>query len=261
MSHELSGPVGFANQNAAAKAMRAFGRHLLTDGIVTGCELTYNGGVSLSISAGYIMIAGGETHNVAAQTLVLTQNSGYARIILNVDTMKAATTSEFKQAFFEVDYAASLGGFSALTQQDINAGGTLYQVEFAVLQIGTGVLRQIGVSETAAGLRRPKVLWSGTWSSGSITVDGFSDYAIIAVECSDKKMALCDVDGATAANNGGYYRSPHSSHYPLAWYFTISISGDNLNLVECRWVDPSDGSHGDLHVTKIVGLVKKTDLQ
>lgn len=137
--------VTFDNQSPTAKDHGALFAGILTDGIIQGCAITYSG-TNITIATGYYIVKGRLCKVSAAETRVLTGTSGYARIIAAVDLSGTATEDAFSQATISIDYASTLSGFSALTQNDVNWTGTLYQFELAVLTLGssgaTGISRK-----------------------------------------------------------------------------------------------------------------------
>lgn len=128
--------VTFDNQSPTSKDHGALFAGILTDGIIQGCGISYSG-TNVTIATGYYIVAGRLCKISAAETKVLTGTSGYARIIAAVDLSGTATEDNFNQATITIDYAASATGFTALTQEDVNWNGTLYQFELAVLSLGT----------------------------------------------------------------------------------------------------------------------------
>lgn len=98
---------------------------------------------------------------------------------------------------------------------------------------------------------RPKLLWSGSWTSGSLTVPGFSDYRYLIVQTNNNVLSnvpwLMYSSGAdyrvygvqttaSAAFAGGRYGYVNGD--------TLSIGGSSIN-----------------NITEIYGLVRKADIQ
>lgn len=125
--------VTFDNQQVTASDHGALFKEIFpTDGILIGCEITASGS-NISIAAGYMVVAGRLFQNTASYTLTAAASGNYVRVLAVIDTSQTATTSEFAQVGFTLDYAATLSGFPALTQDDINAGsGNIYQAALAI---------------------------------------------------------------------------------------------------------------------------------
>lgn len=150
MSHNLTG-IYFENQVIASKGLRAHARKVLSDGVIQGCELSFSG-ASVTIAPGFLMAGGGLMHNSAAQTLEVSgATSGYARIKAIIDLSKTATKTAFEQAWFEVDYSSTLEGFADPVQEDINAGGTVYEVQMCVVSLTAGGVSEIITAAPSAG--------------------------------------------------------------------------------------------------------------
>lgn len=90
-------------------------------------------------------------------------------------------------------------------------------------------------ASTAAGARanlnvplRPKLLWSGSWTSGSITVGGFSDYKLLLVQTTDGDSTICWKDGSLLLGGGLYPLSGTSGQ--MAYSFRAGFSANTLTL-------------------------------
>lgn len=98
-----------------------------------------------------------------------------------------------------------------------------------------------------------KVLWTGSWSSGSLTIDGISKYALFLVFINgDAGIGMRDASMVRfmTVTGGG-------SQYIKGGYF--SISGDKVTFATSnQLVHNASGNHGagvTQPITKIVGLV------
>lgn len=141
--------VTFANQGLTPSDDGILYGSLLTDGILTGCAITF-AAATLSIAAGNMLIGTRELRT-SGETLSITgATSGYARVIVDIDLTRAATEKVFEQAQLQIEYAASPDAFPALVQQDINAAGTHFQSVFCVVSLGeagiTGIVSSLGES-------------------------------------------------------------------------------------------------------------------
>ena len=123
-------------------------------------------------------------------------------------------------------------------------------------------------ASTAAGARtnlnvplRPKLLWSGSWSSGSITVPGYSEYELFVFSSSASEGVF--IIGSDWAGIGGY--SLYGSNYIAVMGYRFGVDGNTLTIDDANkgitsW-DPSTGATNTFAVTKIYGLVRKADIQ
>ena len=137
MSEYFQG-VTFANQNVSPVDDAVLRRRLLSDGILTGCELTY-AGYTLTMASGYLIACGRQIRRPTAQNWAISDaTSGYARVLMTIDLTSTATEEVFDQVNTAVEYATAEDGFPALIQDDINATGSQYQVALAVVSLGTG---------------------------------------------------------------------------------------------------------------------------
>ena len=100
-------------------------------GRTKGCEMTYNVD-DIYISKGYFfahnrLIEVSSLETVA--TPVVTTGTLYCRLVFELDMTKTNTKTEFNQGFFKVLSADS--DYPEVTQEDLEDGGTLYQLPFA----------------------------------------------------------------------------------------------------------------------------------
>lgn len=138
--------IVFDNQAPTAKGIRGGFASALSDGIVAGCEISYNGNI-VSISRGILNVAGGLFSITGFENVSVNRTSGFARIKMVLDLSRTSTESEFNQVYFEVDYASSANGFPSLVKNGVNIGdGTIYQAELCVVSLGssgvTGIIRK-----------------------------------------------------------------------------------------------------------------------
>ena len=132
--------ITFDGQNVSPKDDGALYAAHYGDGIIDGCSMTLSGD-DLVIQSGHI-IAGGRVCQVDGATPIdLSErqlSTGYIQVILNYD-LSRSEGDQWKESFVE----SATTTFPALTQDDINGTGTLYQFELAVIQISGGNLTAI----------------------------------------------------------------------------------------------------------------------
>lgn len=112
-------------------------------GVISGCEITHLGSNQLQIAAGRGIIQGRD-FVVTQQTINATvSDSGtkHGRLIIEVDIENTTTPISFK-----TQMASSL---PALTQEDINEDGTVYQLAMATYDISTVLISNLSVVDNS----------------------------------------------------------------------------------------------------------------
>lgn len=118
---------------------------------------------------------------------------------------ETAQTRSVPIAFSLVNYNASGRGLAfgrisqAEDEMEVDMPARFYKAvnlatPLALASGGVGAADADGARENLVAVKRPKLLWSGSWSSGSITVDGFSSYKLFLLQTTDGDAALCWVD-------------------------------------------------------------------
>mgnify|MGYP002769330727 CR=1 FL=1 len=218
--------VTFANQKITPSDDGRLYGSLLTDGILTGCAVTF-AAATLSIAAGSMLIGTRELRT-SGETLSITgATSGYARVIVDIDLTRAATKTSFEQAQLQIQYAASQSAFPALVQQDINAAGTHYQAVFCIVSLGTaGITAIVSTLETALiapGRVTPKSIGALPLAGGTVTgpiwVKMDTDAFVAAQNATNNFRCLLEAWG----NNVGLY----AAHLEK---WLINHDGANLNI-------------------------------
>lgn len=130
--------VTFPLQKVTPSDFAIVNRAALTDGFLSGCALSY-AGTGLTMEAGDLLICGRHIRHPAAQAWTVDgASSGFARLVLTIDTAKTSTLDAFDMVESSVEYATSEEGFVALTQEDINVDGTRYQVTACIVSLSSG---------------------------------------------------------------------------------------------------------------------------
>ena len=137
----------FEKQPVAAADTGIVWQKTLSDGILLGFGLSFSGS-TLTVAPGYMLACGRLIGNNANLAVAVSGTSGYARVVLKIDLTGTATAETFSQVSVRVDYAASVEGFSALVQQEINDWThTTYEAALCVLALGAN-----GISEIVSNL-------------------------------------------------------------------------------------------------------------
>lgn len=124
-------------------------------------------------------------------------------------------------------------------------------------------------SSAASGARtnlmvpqKPKLLWSGSWTSGSITVSDFSSYKLLLVQTTDGDSAVCWKDGSLLLGGGIYPLSGSSGQ--MVYSVRASFSGNSLTMQNSyALVHGISGQHSGQYgrtVSAIYGLLLNNDV-
>jgi len=100
-------------------------------GRTKGCMMTF-GTDDIYIAAGYFIAANRLNEVASTETVatpVVSSGTTYCRLVFEIDLTKTNTDAEFNQGYFKV--LSSTTGYPEITQEDLDDGGTLYQLPFA----------------------------------------------------------------------------------------------------------------------------------
>lgn len=178
-------PVTFEGQHIAPSDDGAAWASGLTDGILSGCALTKSG-ASLTIAAGKIVAAGRVARVDNARTFALA-SSGYDRLVLTIDLSKTAA----EQVALDIQHSSSQA-FPALTQDDINNGGTKYQTEICMVS-STTILWEVGRAHSK-GYGYQVTLQASAWRNNQyiIWANGVLSGTNVIVTPDPSSQAVCD---------------------------------------------------------------------
>lgn len=154
-------PVTFENQFIVPSDDGAAWAACMTDGISAGCALSLSGS-TLTLAAGKIVAAGRTARVDTAQTFTIANS--YSRLVCTVDLSKTAS----EQVALDIESASAISGFAALTQNDINNGGTKYQF-IVCLCSSSAILWKCGKAHSK-GYGVQVTLPAADWSSHQQTV-------------------------------------------------------------------------------------------
>lgn len=99
-----------------------------------------------------------------------------------------------------------------------------------------------------------KTLWTGTWNSGDITVDGLSDYHMffVSMDGQGTTIFVSMPEGVNYFRGIGGYASSGSNH--ATYFIGANRSDDTLTMVSCHSVNQA-GSVTARTVTQIIGIL------
>lgn len=120
----------FSNQLASNNVDSMIFRKMLdnNNGILNGFEIT-NTNTTITIGEGTYLIAGRPVGVVGSETVTAGTDIAFCKLVLEIDLTQQATPTTFEQASFKI--IKSTTAYPEITQEDMDNGGTLYQVELA----------------------------------------------------------------------------------------------------------------------------------
>lgn len=188
-------PVTFENQFITPSDDGAAWAACMTDGISAGCALSLSG-TTLTLAAGKIVAAGRTARVDAAKTFSISNN--YSRLVLTIDLSKTAA----EQVALDIESASAISGFAALTQNDINNGGTKYQYVVCLCS-SSAILWQCGRAHSR-GYGLQVTLAAAGWSSNQQTVyvNGVTADVNCIVSSAPANQAAWDAAGVYAYSQG-----------------------------------------------------------
>lgn len=154
------------------------------NGITQGCEIQQNS-ESITIGQGYFFILGGLLRETTGTENEIPTDAGYYKLVYEIDLSKVNTKDTFNQGSYK--FVKALGDYPNLTQQDLDNGGTIYQLPFCQFRITEQGLQDFqdirefvnyGVYE-----KKGTVLYEDeTGTTGTVTLsDNISNYKYIDV--------------------------------------------------------------------------------
>ena len=193
-------PVTFEGEHIAPSHDAAAWRSCLTDGILDGCAMSYSGN-TLTIGAGRLVACGRVAHIRQQGDLAIGTSTEYVRVVLTINLNlsgdnRTSTNPEGRSA-------SNL--WTNLTKDDINNGGTKYQMVVCIIRPGTGIIWQCGRAHSK-GYGTTVTLPVSGWSNRTQTVyvNGIlADTNAIITYHPDSQAAYEDANiRATSQSNG-----------------------------------------------------------
>lgn len=99
-------------------------------GVTKGCTVTADAD-NVYVAPGYFLICGRLVRIVGTETIAseVVEVNKYCKIIFEIDMSKTNSTTVFRQGYFKL--VSDTSNYPTLIQEDLDAGGTVYQMEFA----------------------------------------------------------------------------------------------------------------------------------
>lgn len=101
-------------------------------GITKGCEITQDS-QNITIEKGYFFILGGLLRETTGTANEIPSEAGYYKLVYEIDLSKINQKDAFNQGSYK--FVKSLGEYPALTQEDLDNNGTVYQMPFCQFRI------------------------------------------------------------------------------------------------------------------------------
>ena len=142
--------ITFAGQNVTPKNDGGLYQAHCGDGILWGCSMAVSSD-DLVVQSGEFIMCGRVVQVDGATSVSMTGHgltTGYIRVIMNADMSQP----EGSQWYATYDTSASLSGFGALTTDDINDTGTLYQIALAIVDVSGGDPQNVYSSMGKSGI-------------------------------------------------------------------------------------------------------------
>lgn len=247
--------ITFANQNVTPVDDAILRRRLLTDGILTGCALTY-AGYTLTMASGYLIACGRQIRRPTAENWAISDaTSGYARVLMTIDLTRTATEEVFDQVNTSIEYATAEDGFPALIQDDINATGSKYQVVLAIVSLGTGGIT--GIASCLAPARsygsNYNLLDNSDFRNpvnqrGSVSYTGKPVYTIDRWKIYDGTLAVSS-DGYVSYT-GQFYQYIDGVDFDKPYTFAVGLK-DGIVCVSGKFSDQPTASLGNTKITMV----------
>lgn len=101
-------------------------------GVTKGCEVTKET-ENILVGPGSFVIQGGFLREVTGTKNEIPSEAGYYKLVYEVDLSKTNTKDEFKQGSYK--FVKALGDYPKLIQEDLDNGGTIYQLPFCQFRV------------------------------------------------------------------------------------------------------------------------------
>lgn len=101
-------------------------------GVTLGCEVTQDS-QNITVAEGYFFICGGLLRESTGTQNTIPTDAGYYKLVYEIDLSKTNNKDEFNQGSYK--FVRALGDYPELTQEDLDDGGTIYQLPFCQFRV------------------------------------------------------------------------------------------------------------------------------
>lgn len=101
-------------------------------GVTSGCEVTQDS-QNISVAKGYFFIQGGLLKETTGTANSIPTDAGYYKLVYEIDLSKTNTKHDFNQGSYK--FVKALGEYPSLIQENLDNGGTIYQLPFCQFRI------------------------------------------------------------------------------------------------------------------------------
>lgn len=260
--------ITFDERYQKALVYGSFNQSVLSDGILNGCAIS-NTTSSMTVGAGSIVIGGRLIYFSAAETTNIVSPTGnYVRFYFKIDLTQTPSSTASNQGTIEYDYSATLGGFAALTQEDINEDGNTYECEIAVYSLSGGNINALtrNIGSTIPMACAAVFTASATFALGDVAYINSSNQAAFAK--ADAVATMGDLwicakpDGVASGSSGLFVKKGRIRND--AWNWTpgngvanalyVSTTGTTGNTITTSF--PT----GTNNVIQLIGYIETADI-
>ena len=193
------------------------------DGIISGCDVTASTD-ALTVAAGYFIMCGRVLQNDGPEEIIIANmpQNGFVQLVYRVDLNVEPAEEEFTQGEWRYTYSAT-AEFTGLIQEDINATGSIYEIEFAVFQIANGAIFRRERMLHPAGIEKFGLYGA---DGGSFHIERDGDAVVVSVA-----GRLSGIREAVRIGNDGSMSLP----YPVLLESTFSVAGRGARRMDAAW--------------------------
>ena len=101
-------------------------------GVTQGCEITKDT-QNITVEKGYFFIQGGLLRETTGTANAIPNEAGYYKLVYEIDLSKTNAKDVFNQGSYK--FIKALGDYPSLTQEDLDDGGTIYQLPFCQFRV------------------------------------------------------------------------------------------------------------------------------
>lgn len=213
----------------------------------------------IAVSAGNMYIRTGISNTTWGNwsaVLVEGDLAGYAQLASPNNLVHASNECTFIPSGFSgglwLNYRTVGGTNGSLSQYNFGngSGGGLANISVRSLLVNQP-------AETRTNLGFGKVIWTGTWSSGSISVSELTSYRLLGFDISGSSLLILgarDRDSSSSDIRAGGVVHSGSNAQADAFMLAASYSGNTLTMSDCYSVNVITGAKTTRSIYGIIGI-------